>query len=249
MMQAYLLVFVALLAAHSAAEAQECVPAAGRVSTVDCFITRKNSWNGFSKVVKGRFSYDAAAAAASYEYAAPFSFRFILSDTAVVGIDLRRNAGYRASRAGEMPRCGDLYAAVHLFDAYLRCVNTNMADLTPTGCTKTHWYYERKNSLGTDMVARNIQTGAVDCIESFDGKGVMYQQLKARFDEGRGEYCFPVRVVIRRDFCGILTSDTVLVSRAAVNKVARRDAFALPPGCKLDPMDEMRQGLFSTERR
>jgi hypothetical protein len=218
----------------------------GRVSSVECSIIRKNSCNGFSKVVKGRFSYDAAAGAAAYEYAAPFSFRFIINDTAILGIDTKRNTGYAARRAKDLEECADLYATVHFFDAYLRCVNADKADLTPAGCTDSHWYYERRNRFGTDVLARSIKKGAVDCIESFDERGVMFQQLKARFDEGRRKYDFPICIVVRKKCGDMLTSDTVLISNIAVNRAVRSDVFTPPVGCELRPVEETRQGLFSS---
>lgn len=246
MIPAYLLFIAALLAAQSSLSAQEAAPMAGRVASVECSIIRKNSCNKFSKVVKGRFSYDAAAGAAAYVYDAPFLYRFIVNDTAIVGIDTRRNAGYAARRTTDLEGCDDLFETVHFFGAYLRCVNADRETLTPAGCTESHWYYGRRNRSGTDILARSIETGAVDCIESFDEKGVMFQQLKARFDEGRHNYDFPVRIVVRRKCGGMLTADTVLISAASVNRAVRGDAFTLPAGCELHPMEETRQGLFST---
>jgi hypothetical protein len=244
-MKRIILLPAALLLAQSALLAQDEVPEPRRISSVECTIIRKNACNGFSKVAKGRFFYDAAAGAAAYEYGAPFGFRFIINDTAMFGIDARHGGGYTARR-GEGPRgCDDLYESVHFFDAFLRCVNTDTASMIMAGQTDDHRYYARKDRYATDVLAYSRESGALDCIESFDDQGEMYRQIKARYDEQGRVYDFPVRIVIRKRCSGVLTSDTVLISRALVNKGVSGNAFTLPAGRSLRAMGDVRQGLFS----
>jgi hypothetical protein len=214
-----------------------------RVSTVTCTIIRKNSCNGFSKVVKGRFFFDAATNRACYEYGAPFGFRFLLSDTNVVGIDMQRNSGYVSGRSRETS-CDNLYESIHLFESYLRYVNTDASLLARAGQTDSHTYLACKEASFTDVLARNDETGALDCIETFDEKGGLYQQIKARFNDNESRYDFPVRVVIRKRCSDMITADTVLISNAHVNGILPTDAFKVPEHCRLQPMNKMRQRLF-----
>lgn len=218
-------------------------PKPQRVSTVSCTIIRKNSCNGFSKVVKGRFFFDAAANCSCYEYGAPFGFRFLLSDTDIVGIDMRRNSGYVSRRSREFS-CDNLYESIHLFEPYLRYVNADEALLSIAGQTDSHSYFAAKGESSTNVLARNDETGALDCIETFDEKGALYQQVKARFNDNESRYDFPVRLVIRKRCSDMITTDTVLILNARVNGALPPDAFTVPEHCRLQPMNKMRQRLF-----
>lgn len=241
-----LIIAAALAAAAIFVFAQDQTLAPGRVRTVVCTIIRKNSYNGFSKVVKGTFCYEARTNRASYEYGAPFGFRFIVCDTAIIGIDIRRNSGYVWRRGRDDFGCTDLYSSVHFFDPYLACVNADTALLSLSGRTDSHTYFERRNLSSTDVLARNDESGAYDCIESFDGQGALYRQVKARFDENEGVYDFPVRIVVRNRCGDLITSDTVIISNARVNGAIPTGAFAPPDHCRLQPIDDMRHRLFLT---
>jgi hypothetical protein len=226
------------------AQVRDFVPWPVRISSVECAITRKSSFQGFSKVAKGHFYYDAAAGAAAYEYSAPFSFRFIINDTALFGIDTKHNRGYALGRVAGAPPCDDLYRSIHFFDAYLRCVTIDTALLSVKGSAGPHVYHEREDPSGPDVFSRDKESGAIDLIESFDAQGELYQQTAMRFNEQQHVYEFPVRMVVRKKCGGLLTSDTVLISNAVVNRRVRPELFALPANCRLNAVTDARQGLF-----
>ncbi len=227
------------------AQTEEIAPAAAPVSSVTCAFIRKNSYQGFSKVAKGHFHYDAGTNAAAYEYEPPFNFRFIINDTAIIGIDTKHNVGYEARRGIDSSSCNDLSQTVDLFDTYLRCLNAAPASLTIKGVTGTHQYIERHDLFGTDVFARDLRSGAIDLMESFDTRGALYQQIHARFNEQRQEYEFPVRIVVRRKCAGALTSDTVLISETSIDKPVRLEWFSIPAGCRLHKVADSAQALFS----
>ncbi len=60
----YVLAILVPLLMQGSAQVQDFVPWPVRIPSLECAITRKSSFQGFSKVAKGHFYYDAAAGAA-----------------------------------------------------------------------------------------------------------------------------------------------------------------------------------------
>jgi hypothetical protein len=211
---------------------------------VECSFLRKNTYNGFSKVVKGRFYFDAGAKKAVYDYSGPFYFRFIISDTVLYGIDTKRNRGYALHRGTDQAACDDAYGSIHFFDSYLRCVNADSASRTLLGSIGLALYFERTARQGSDVLEQDRDFGALNCIESFNAQGEMFEQTKMRYNAKKQLYDFPIRMMQRKKCGGMITADTILISGAAVNRALRPEAFVLPAGCRLYDVRDVTRGFF-----
>jgi hypothetical protein len=227
-----------------ASPAQDFVVLPERVSTVECSFIRKNTYNGFSKVIRGRFYFDAAAKKAAYDYSGPFDFRFIIGDTVLYGIDKKKNNGYALHRGAGTAGCDELCASIHVLDSYLRCVNADSASRTLLGSIGLSLYFERNNGQGSDVFEQDRDYGGLNCVESFNAQGRMCEQVKLRYNAKKPRYDFPIRIVIRKKCSGMMTSDTVLISGATVNRALRPEVFALPAGCRLNDVRDAARGFF-----
>ena len=224
--------------------AQDFVILPQRISTVECSFIRKNTYNGFSKMVRGRFYFDAGAKKAVYDYSGPFNFRFIISDTVLYGIDTKKNRGYALYRGTGPAACDDPYGSIHFFDSYLRCVNTDSASRMLLGSIGLVLYFERNNTQGSDVFEQDRDYGALNCIESFNAQGEMSEQTKMRYNAQKQLYDFPIRIMKRKKCNGMITADTILISGATVNRAIGPEAFALPAGCRLYEVRDATRGFF-----
>ena len=237
-------IFLLLVMLTWASPAQDFVILPQRISTVECSFIRKNTYNGFSKVVRGRFYFDAGAKKAVYEYSGPFNFRFIISDTVLYGIDTKKNIGYALYRGKGPAACDDPYGSIHFLDSFLRSVNADSASRTLRGSIGLALYFERDNGPGCDIIEQDRDYGALNCIESFNGQGEMFEHTKMRYNAKKQLYDFPIRIMKRKKCNGMITADTVLISGATVNRAIRPEAFALPAGCRLYEVHDATRGFF-----
>jgi hypothetical protein len=237
-------IFFLLVVLPWVSPAQDYVELPERISTVECSFIRKNTFNGFSKVVKGHFWYDAAAKKAVYDYSGPFNFRFIVCDTVLYGIDTKKNTGYALYRGTGPAACNDPYGSIHFFGSFLRSVNADSASRTLRGSIGLVLYFEQDNGSGCDIIEQDRDYGALNCIESFNGQGEMFEQTKMRYNAKKQLYDFPIRIMKRQKCNGMVTSDTVLISGIAVNRAIRPEAFALPAGCRLYEVRDASRGFF-----
>jgi hypothetical protein len=224
--------------------AQDFVIVPERISTVECAFIRKNTYNGFSKVIRGRFYFDARAKKAAYDYNGEFHFRFIITDSVLYGIDTKKNSGYALYRGTDQAGSEDLYGSIHVLDSYLRCVNADSASRTLLGSIGLALYFERINGQGSDVFEQDRDYGSLNCVETFDAQGRMYEQAKMRYNEKKQRYDFPIRIIKRKKCNGMITSDTVLISGATVNRAIRPEAFTIPAGCKLNDVRGAARGFF-----
>jgi hypothetical protein len=232
---------------HGPPVLQDTICWPNRISTLECSILRKNTCQGFSKMVRGRFCYDAASGMALYDYSGPFHFRFIVSDTVVYAIDTKKNRGNAVRRGPGTPSCDDIIGSVHFFGAYLQCANAAIASVSLQGSIGPLLYFEQKTPSGSDVFARDRETGRIGLVERFDGQGAMYEQVKALFNEKDQVYEFPVRMIVRKKCNGVFTTDTVLISNLAVNRRLGHDTFLLPAGCTLRQENGAEQGAVEPD--
>jgi hypothetical protein len=224
--------------------AQDFVILPQRISTVECSFIRKNTYNGFSKVIRGRFYFDARAKKAAYDYSGEFHFRFIITDSVLYGIDTKKNSGYALCRGTDPAGCDELFGSIHVLDSYLRCVNADSASRTLLGSIGLVLFFERINGQGSDVFEQDRDYGGLNCIESFNAQGQMFEQTKIRYNAKKERYDFPIRIVKRKKCSGMMTSDTVLISGATVNRPIRPEVFALPAGCRLYDVRDAARGFF-----
>jgi hypothetical protein len=237
-------IFFLLVMLPLASPAQDFVILPERISTVECSFIRKNTYNGFSKVVRGRFYYDAGAKKAVYDYSGPFNFRFIINDTVLYGIDTKRNRGYALYRGTGPAGCDDPCGSIHFFDAFLRSVNADSASRTLLASIGLALYFERYTGPQRDVIEQDRDYGAINCIESFNAQGEMVEQTTMRYNAKKLLFDFPIRIMKRKKCNGMITADTVLVSGATVNRAIRPEAFALPAGCRLHEVRDATRGFF-----
>jgi len=239
--------FLVLIILPSISFSQDFVLMPERITTVECSFVRKNTYNGFSKVVRGRFCFDARQKKAVYEYNGPFYFRFIVTDTVLYGIDTKRNRGYALYRAPGPAACDDPYFSVHIFDSYLRCVNADSASRLLLGSIGLELYFERNNMPYSDVFEQDRDYGALTCIESFNERGELVEQAKMRYNAKKQLYDFPIRIMKRQRCNGMITADTVLISGATVNRAVPPGAFVLPAGCRLNEVRDASRGFFPAD--
>ena len=227
-----------------ASPARDFVTLPERVSMVECSFIRKNTYNGFSKVIRGRFYFDACAKKAAYDYSGEFHFRFIITDSVLYGIDTKKNRGFALYRGTDPAGCDELFGSIHVLDSYLRCVNADSASRTLLGSIGLVLFFERINGQGSDVFEQDRDYGGLNCIESFNAQGQMFEQTKIRYNAKKERYDFPIRIVKRKKCSGMMTSDTVLISGATVNRPIRPEVFALPAGCRLYDVRDAARGFF-----
>jgi hypothetical protein len=238
------IVILALILMQRSGSAQDFVALPNRITSVECSFIRKNTYLGFSKVARGRFCFDAAAHVAVYDYSGPFHFKFIIRDTVLYGIDKKKNTGYVLRRHRGMAISNGPYASIHIFEPYLRCVNADSASRVLRGSVLLELFFERANGPGLDVFSQDRDFGMINCVESFDGHGEMYEQTRMRYNAKKQVFDFPIRIVKRKKCDGMVTSDTVLISGAVVNKAIRPEVFSLPAGCRLNEVRDAGRGLF-----
>jgi hypothetical protein len=201
------------------------------VTSCECSLVRKNAYRGVVKAVKGHFYYDRTMGVAAYEYDAPFHYRFVVRDTVLYGIDMKKNRGYALRREVGLTKSDGLYVSIHPLSAYLRCAFADAASCTLRASIGPILYLERQNGNGSDMFTVERATSRICLIESFDEKGLMYEQTRPQYaGAGSGRH-FPSTVIVRKLTNGMLTADTLCLSRMAINETLPPDRFAPPAAC------------------
>jgi hypothetical protein len=201
------------------------------VLSCECCLVRKSAYRGVVKAVKGRFYYDRAMCAAAYEYDAPFQYRFVVKDTVLYGIDMKKNRGYALRREDGLAKSDELYVSVHPLSAYLRCAFADAASCTLRASIGPLLYLERQNGNGSDMFTVERATCRICLIESFDENGLMYEQTRPQYAGAGSNRRFPSTVIVRKVTNGMLTADTLCLSRMAINGTLTADRFAPPAAC------------------
>ena len=237
--QILILMTFLLVAAPSAATRAD---ATGIVS-FECSFVRTQWFHGQCRVTKGQFSFDSAHASACYDYSGAFRYRFIVSDTAIVGIDKKNNVGYSLSRKSDPQEYEDLVCSIHLLGQFLRNVAAAAGDETGIvrGSVDSCVYVERRTAHGSDVIARSRETGLPLLIEALDETGAMVEQSRMVYGSRHdARASMPSLVIVRRKWAGVILVDTLTLSAARTNRESAPDAFAVPHACRLGTLKDLR---------
>jgi hypothetical protein len=227
-----------LVAAPSAATRAD---AAG-IASFECSFVRTQWFQGQCRVTKGLFLFDSARASACYDYSGAFRYRFIVSDTGIMGIDKKNNVGYSLSRESDPQEFEDLVCSIHQLGQFLRSVAATAGDDTSIvrGSVDSCIYVERKTNRGSDIIASSRETGLPVLIESLDWTGAMVEQSRMvwgrRLKTGA---VMPSRVIVRRKWEGAVFVDTLTLSAVSSTAHAAPDLFTVPRACRLGTLQDL----------
>jgi hypothetical protein len=213
------------------------------IALFQCSFVRTQWFQGQCRVTKGHFLFDAERRCACYDYNGPFRYRFIVNDTAIVGIDKKNNVGYALSRAADPQQYDNLLGSVHLFGQFLGGIAVPAGDDTGVvrGSVDSCVYVERKTDRGSDVIARSRETGLPLLIESLDETGAMVEQSRMVYGRRHGTGAtMPSKVIVRRKWAGVILVDTLALSAVRTNTESAPDAFAVPHECRLGTLGDLR---------
>jgi hypothetical protein len=213
------------------------------IASFECSFVRTQWFQGQSRVTKGHFLFDSARRCACYDYSGPFRYRFIVNDTAIVGIDKKNNVGYTLSRAADPQQYDDLFGSVHLFGQFIGSIATPAGDDMGIvrGSVDSCVYVERKTDHGSDVIASARETGLPLLIESLDETGAMVEQSRMVYGRRHNTgAAMPSQVIVRRKWAGVILVDTLTLSAVRTNTESAADAFAVPHACRLGTLGDLR---------
>jgi len=210
-----------------------------KIVSFECCFIRKNFYNNFSKTVKGRLYFDDVKKSIAYEYGAPFNFKFIINDTIILGINLKKNIGYILNINKILSSYCNVYNSINFIEPYLKCVNADNSYKILRRNFDANYIFELKNNLGYQLYIQDIDLATITCIESFDFKDDLIEKIKFRYNAKKNFYDFPIWMERKRMCNNIFMVDTILFYDISLNKKVTNEYFLPPKGCKLNNIEDM----------
>jgi len=228
------MIFLTLLTAADFQDAQ-AQQAAGPMTSCAYSFVRKQCYAGQTRIAQGQFYWEEAGHRACYDYSGAYRYRFILSDTAVIGIDKRANSGYTLRRSADPQHYEAVSRSVHVFGQLLRGISAfgDTVRAGVVGSVDSCIFLETKSAAGTDIVAVTRESGRPALIESFDPDGALYRQTRTVYGKGKTGGYLPSRLIVRTRDGSVVTLDTLLLSKAVVNQPLPPNVFGVSDKCRL----------------
>ena len=220
---------IALSKAQPSAMLEQALRGVRSISTLTCTMVRTQSFNGVRKTSRCDFFFDRQQGRRAYRYAPPYEYMFTADDSVFRGVNRKTGQGYSVTTAADASHYKALLGSIDMTWPLLRLAGTDTLDLTLKASINDFLYFERPLDEGNEMIKVDRGRGAVVGIEWFDKNGNVRCQTTFDYDTTAGKKpLFPRRIAVKQNPTGIITVDTLMVSKVEINKKLKESAFAVP---------------------